>query len=194
MAGTCPPMVSGDFTPSFCKVKATGQNATITTTAQADAMFKTYPYKGFTNSMTDDAKIDLKRFYETLFCGQDKVKAEPANDWRCGFFKYVVTSRQCAKATTCPISPSPACESFNAMMTAVCTLTADEVKAEVAKAKTDGSCKDKADGGIEFKAEAAAAAPTTTPKPAAASGSSPMWALALAACLFAGVPAVSRSV
>jgi len=185
--GKCPAMASGDFTPSYCKVQAAGQNATITTAAAADLMFK-----GFKDSMDEQAK-DSKKYYETL-CGTGKVKADAAIDWHCGVFKFTVTSYMCNKDTTCPLAtPLPACETWTTLMTAVCDLTAAEIKGAIASAKTNSGCKDKADGGIEFTAEGAAA-PATTPAPAAASGSSPMWALALAACLFAGVPAVSRSV
>jgi hypothetical protein len=115
--------------------------------------------------------------------------------WACAeFYQKVYGKFGCKKDWVCSVSrerPMPACESISAMMTAVCKLTADEIKTKVDKRKTDGYCKNKADGGMEFAA-AAATSPKTTPAPAisATSGSSPMWALALAACLFSAMPAV----
>ena len=74
------------------------------------------------------------------------------------------------------------------MMTAVCNLTTDEIKTQVDKELIDGRCKNQTDGGIAFSP---LVTPEATPAPtlSAASGSSPMWALALAACLFSVVPA-----
>jgi len=85
--------------------------------------------------------------------------------------------------------PQPACESVSAMMTAVCNLTPDEIKTLVEHTHFQGWCKNKTNGGIEFSP---LVTPEATPAPtlSAASGSSPMWALALAAFLFSAVPAV----
>ena len=183
-------MASGDWTPSYCKSRLPAN-----TTAAADAMWK---------NKFDEAEgfaKDVPAFYaEDSFCGKDKVKAGAGDDWFCAFAKwYFTVSDQCGKDTDCSKGRiEPACESLAAMHAAVCTLTAAESKTKVDKARTDKNCVDKKDGGGEFSppsdAAATTAAPATTPAPAAASGSSPMWALALAACLFAGVPAVSRSV
>ena len=194
MAGTCPPMASGDWTPSYCKTTVGGGNATRSTTAGADVMWKTQ-----FDSIKEDFKDVPAAYAADTFCGKDKVKTGAGEDWLCAYAKFAATvSNQCGKDTDCSKGGiGPACESYTAMMSAVCSLTADEIKTKVDKSRTDGNCADKKDGGGEFSppsADTTAAVVVTTPAPAAASGSSPMWALALAACLFAGVPAVSRSV
>jgi hypothetical protein len=121
--------------------------------------------------------------------GEYQVKSGVDTAWACAFLYTKVYGKfDCKKDWDCSArDPMPACESISAMMTAVCKLTADEIKTKVDKRKTDGYCKNKADGGMEF----AATTPKTTPAPTlgATSGSSPMWVLALAACLFSAVPA-----
>jgi hypothetical protein len=69
------------------------------------------------------------------------------------------------------------------MFTAVCDKTAAEIEALVAKMKTDGKCKNKADGGQEFSVPS---------KTAAAGGLSPMWSLGLAACLVSAAASTVR--
>ena len=129
------------------------------------------------------------------YCGADAggeylVKVGVDTAWACAQFYQVVYGKfDCKKDWVCSArDPRPACESISAMMTAVCKLTADEIKTKVDANKAGGYCKNKADGGMEF----AATSPKTTPAPtpSATSSSSPMWALALAACLFSAMPAV----
>ena len=74
-------------------------------------------------------------------------------------------SYACTKDWTsadCGANDVEACESVSAMMTAVCNLTADEITTKVAKRKTDGYCKNKADGGKEFSPSAVAVSPTAS--------------------------------
>ena len=193
MAGKCPAITTSSWTPSMCKSTFAPANATA---ALVDATWTQ------TKTAVDTTVDDPAAFYK-IFCGDGKVKAGADNAWVCAYaaMQAAQITFGCNKDTDCKKTIIPACESWTAMATGVCTLTADEITAAVAAAKKqgeDGGCINKADGGLEFAPPAAAAAttapPATTPKPAAASGSSPMWALALAACLVAGAPAVSRSV
>jgi len=187
MAGKCPAITTSSWTPSMCKSKFAPANATA---ALVDSTWTP------TKTAVDKTVDDPAAFYKTG-CGDGKVKAGADNAWVCAYsaMQAAQITFGCNKDTDCTKTLLPACESMTAMLTGVCTLTADEIKTAVDKAKTDGGCKNKADGGLEFAPPAAATtAPSTTPTPAAASGSSPMWALALAACLVAGAPAVSRSV
>jgi hypothetical protein len=145
-------------------------------------------------SSVDKMVGDPSTFYKDA-CGDGKAKVDADKAWLCVLAAVQGAQMMfgCNKDTNCTKNPDLACESYSAMMTAVCNLTADEVKAKVDDTKTASNCKNKADGGLDFAPPAAAAttSPSTTPNPAASSGSSPMWALALAACLVAGAPAVS---
>jgi hypothetical protein len=63
------------------------------------------------------------------------------------------------------------------------------IKERSNEAKTDGKCKDKTDGGVEFSA---ASATLASPQTAAAGGLSPMWSLGLAACLVSAAASTVR--
>ena len=85
------------------------------------------------------------------------------------------------------------------MMSDICTLTAAEVDTKVAEMKTGTSCKNKADGGLEFckngncaAAATTTAAPATAPAPSQAPGVSPVWSLLLASGAASVAAALSR--
>ena len=122
---------------------------------------------------------------------QNGVDDDEAKAWACAeFYQKVYGKFDCKTDWVCATrDPMPACESVSAMMTAVCNLTPDEIKTLVEHTHFQGWCKNKTNGGIEFSP---LVTPEATPAPtlSAASGSSPMWALALAACLFSAMPAV----
>ena len=195
MAGTCPAMVTGSWTPSMCRTEfPVAQN--MTTPAMVNTVWKD-------TIANDEQNLAAVGVWYGSYCGDKggevQVKGDSGTSWACGYYKAMRMrdkSFGCDKDTVCSADAKiESCESVSAMMTAVCTLTADEITAKVAERKTGGYCKD---GGLEVSSAAAAvttAAPgsTPTPKPAAASESSPMWALALAACVFSAVPAVHRN-
>lgn len=146
------------------------------------------------SGMKDNAAFSGRIWYGS-YCGdkagQVQVKAGVTNDWACAeFYSAVLNSFDCDTEWVCTdgdkVEDVPACESITEMMTATCTLTADEIKSKVDKRRTDGYCKNKADGGEEFSPPVI----VPPPPPSAASNLSPMWALALAASLFSAVPAV----
>ena len=141
--------------------------------------------------------------YKGLGCDKPKSGADCA--WACAYHSKVTdemfgctngNATTGIKATECSVNDGArhlACESMSTMFTAVCDKTADEIKALVAKMKTDGKCKDKADGGQEFSAASASLTPTPSPsKTAAAGGLSPMWSLGLAACLVSAAASTVR--
>lgn len=192
LAENCPAGVTEAFTPSMCKGEATVPPWYNTSTAaKVDDLFVTAltEYKDY-----DDATVGV---WYGSYCGDKDgevlVKAGVDTAWACAeFYQKVYGKFDCKKDWVCSArDPRPACESISAMMTAVCKLTADEIKTKVDARRAGGYCKNKADGGMEFAAAAATSPKTTTaPTPSATSGSSPMWALALAACLFSAMPAV----
>ena len=119
--------------------------------------------------------------------GETEFRSHPLTDLR-----RLIWPHDCKKDWDCSEFgklPKPACESVSAMMTAVCNLTPDEIKTLVEQTYFLGWYKNKTNGAIEFSP---LVTPEATPAPtlSAASGSSPMWALALAAFLFSAVPAV----
>ena len=103
------------------------------------------------------------------------------------YFIDVLNSFDCDTDWVCTeddkVEDVKTCESVTAMMTATCTLTADEIKTFVDKYRTDRYCKNKADGGEEFS-------PPVIITPSSSKGSSLMLALALAATLLSAMPAV----
>ena len=121
------------------------------------------------------------------------VKDGVDNAWACGHaYALLYGEFDCKEDWDCSRwdkLPKPACESISAMMTAVCNITADQIQTNVDEQRRQGKCKNKTDGGVEFSP---LITPEATPAPtlSAASGSSPMWALALVACLFSAVPTV----
>lgn len=134
-------------------------------------------------------------FGPSLGCDKPKSGADCA--WACAYHSKVTdemfgctngNATTGIKATECSVNDGArhlACESMSTMFTAVCDKTAAEIEALVANAKTDGKCKNKADGGQEF----------ITPSPsktAAAGGLSPMWSLGLAACLVSAAASTVR--
>lgn len=140
-------------------------------------------------------------FGPSLGCDKPKSGADCA--WACAYHSKVTDEMfGCAnanattgiKATECSVNDGArhlACESMSTMFTAVCDKTAAEIEALVAKMKTDGKCKNKADGGQEFSAASASLTPSPS-KTAAAGGLSPMWSLGLAACLVSAAASTVR--
>jgi hypothetical protein len=137
--------------------------------------------------------------YKDVGCDKPKSGADCA--WACAYHSKVTDEMfGCTngnvtagiKATECSVNDGArhlACESMSTMFTAVCDKTTAEIVALVAKAKTDGKCKDKTDGGVEFSA---ASATLASPQTAAAGGLSPMWSLGLAACLVSAAASTVR--
>ena len=135
MAGQCEKMAYDGWTLSHCKTALAPSN----TTAAADLVWTT------SLDVLKESFKDLPATYATDdFCGKDKLQnpGEPGGDWFCAYAKFTLTvSNQCGKDTDCSKGGiKPACESIAAMHTMVCTLTADESKTKVDKARTDGNC------------------------------------------------------
>jgi len=160
MAETCYAMVTGvtnadgSFTPSTCKDEAS-------TAAMVDTEFTQ-----MLSGMKDNAASS--GVWYGSYCGDKagevQVKADATNDWACAkFYMDVLNSFDCDNDWVCTegdkVEDVEACESVTAMMTATCTLTADEIKTKVDKRRTDGYCKNKADGGEEFAPPVASANP-----------------------------------
>jgi len=130
-----------EWTPSVCKEKVGGNASTAA--ARVDATW--------TAMKTAYDSYDPDTFYHSM-CGFGKVKVDADIAWACASFQAeVVHTFGCHPDRDCTKTVSAwACESLSAMLTAVCTLAADEIKTTVASLKTVGSCKDKTDGGLEF--------------------------------------------
>jgi len=123
-------------------------------------------------------------------CATDRAAGKPAkgDSKAC---EYAAKTNSCF--TTCACE-AVSCDGFSSLPSnSPATVEQNDAYVQgVCDMMSDNNCGSFKCGGSA--APTTAPAPATTPAPAAASGSSPMWALALAACLFAGVPAVSRSV
>ena len=137
MTGTCRKMESGSFTPSMCKKEAGGLNNS--TTASVDAQFPAYI------KTMKDTIADPKKYVENFCCaGKVAADADIVKAWACEFmYMQVRNVYYCNKDWKCGANPEEdvaACDSLSAMMTAVCTLTADEIKTEVDKARDSGGC------------------------------------------------------
>jgi hypothetical protein len=201
LAENCPAGVTKAFTPSACKDNTTAPSTAAGGSKVDDDFvaalgeFKQYTYDAAGATLWYGSYCGDKDGEVLVKTYQNGVDDDEAKAWACAeFYQKVYGKFDCKTDWVCATrDPMPACESVSAMMTAVCKLTADEIKTKVDKRRTDGYCKNKADGGMEWAAPAAATTSSkTTPDAAisAASGSSPMWALALAACLFSAMPAV----
>ncbi len=205
----CPAGVRGSFIPSMCKGNSSHYKATTADmvdrkfTSELRFLRDNRVYEGH-GSPENMLQRGFYHWYGYFHCGAHSreehaltgkgwhdtgtVKDGVDNAWACEYaYTLVGGVYYCNKDWNCDEADVLECDSFSAMMAAVCTLTADEIKKEVDSARTNNGC---ANDGEKFSPPPAATTViVTTPAPSAASGSSPMWVLALAACLFSALPA-----
>ena len=199
-AGSCP-TIAASFTPSFG-----GDNCMDVTAAHVDTMFS--------NKLSEHAQAGnatgagCKEYYKNIWNGDigcfedpDRIKAAPGCDWACAWANMEVK-----QATDCTGNAGkfkcgewwwPSCEDMSAMMTAVCTDSAETIKTEIDQIRNDERCKNTANGGVRFNPTIATAtppapttpAPTTTPTPVTtgSTGAAPRRASAVALVLAAAV-------
>jgi len=126
--------------------------------AQIDAMF--------TDKLTEHEKAggteaDCKEYYSNIWNGDvgcfadpGRLKVAPGCEWACAWANMEVKQAlDCSGnegSFKCGDWWWPSCESMTAMMTAICTDSAETIKTEIDQIRGDGNCKNTADGGVVF--------------------------------------------